>query len=73
MGGWNNGAGAGDEEQLSTGQTAHRLGLSTQHVRNLIETKQLEAKPTPLGWLVSAESVDRLARERQGKKGGRGR
>ena len=72
MGGWNNGAGAGDEERLSTGQTAHRLGLSPQYVRKLVEDKRLQATPSPLGWLISARSVDRLAKERQAKGGRRG-
>ncbi len=53
-----------DASALTVQQAAHLLGLSPQRVRVLVDTGKLEGERTPLGRLISAESVERLKQER---------
>lgn len=49
---------------LTLTQAAHRLGLSTVVVRQLIAAGKLRGIWTPYGYLADAADVKRLARER---------
>jgi len=46
--------------ELTPCQAAHRMGLTTQRIRQLCNDGYLEAVRTPLGRLISASSVVRL-------------
>ncbi len=57
-------------KKLTSGQTARRLGISTQRIHQLAAAGQLAFEETPLGRLFLLEDVDqyqrlRLARLRQ--------
>jgi hypothetical protein len=53
---------------LTTSQTAARLQLSADRVRQLERTKQLRAEWSPLGRLFAESDVDRLAEERRQRR-----
>jgi excisionase family DNA binding protein len=57
------------DEWLSPSQAANRLGLSVQRVRQLVDCGRLGHIATPLGRLVAAEDVARVARERAERRG----
>ena len=52
---------------LTMTQAAQVLGVSDQTVRNLADKGKLELNRTPLGRLVSAQSVEKLRTEREVK------
>ena len=52
-------------EQLTTSQTARKLELSRERVRQLVQEGRLKAAVTPLGRLYDSASVERLAKERR--------
>jgi excisionase family DNA binding protein len=54
---------------LSPSQTARRLDLSLSRVRQLTDEGRLSYVRTPLGKLIAASDVDRLAAERAGREG----
>lgn len=56
-------------EWLTPAQTANKLGVSGQRVRQLLDAGRLNHVKTPLGRLVDPEDVETLARQR--KEGGR--
>lgn len=49
---------------MTPAQVSHRLGLTTQRVRQLANTGVLPCVVTPLGRLFAVEDVERLAGER---------
>jgi excisionase family DNA binding protein len=49
---------------MTTGMAAHKLGLSPQRVRQLVEEGKLTAQRTVLGRLIDPESVTALIEER---------
>lgn len=53
-----------DATALTVQQAAHLLNLSPQRIRALVDSGKLEGERTPLGRLISAESVERLKKER---------
>ncbi len=53
-----------DKGWLRTGQVARRLGNSQEYVRVLIAKGRLRAIRTPLGRLISEQSVAKLIAER---------
>ncbi len=57
---------------LGTSAAARRLNVSSQTVRRFIEAGKLPAVRTPLGHLLDAGEVERLAAERaaQARRGG---
>ncbi|HEY7063595.1 MAG TPA: hypothetical protein VII06_19100 [Chloroflexota bacterium] len=59
-------------EWLSPMQAANRLNISTQRVRQLLDAGQLAYVVTPLGRLVDAADVVRLAAERAERAEARG-
>ena len=55
-----------DEHPLLTiGQAAHRLELSVAWVRHLADAGTLDCTRSPLGRLVTAESVEKYRAERE--------
>lgn len=54
---------------LSLGQAARRLGVSPQMVDVYCRTGKLTYVTTPLGRLFDPASVERLAKEREARKG----
>jgi predicted site-specific integrase-resolvase len=58
------------DEWLSLSQAAVQLGCSAQSVRDWAEAGKVIGVRTPLGRLVSAEDVARLAAERRGRPAG---
>jgi hypothetical protein len=52
-------------KKLTSGQTARRLGISTQRIHQLAATGQLAFEETPLGRLFLLDDVDRYQRLRQ--------
>jgi hypothetical protein len=57
------------EDWLSLSQAANRLGLSAQAVRNMADAGRVECYRSPLGRLVAAKDVERLAHERAQRSG----
>ena len=51
-------------EWLSLSQAANRLALSPQSVRNMADDGKLTCFRSPLGRLVAAADVERVAQER---------
>ena len=56
------------QELLTPAQAARRLGVTPQRVRQLLNAGSLLCVATPLGRLVDAKDVDRLAAERQRRR-----
>jgi excisionase family DNA binding protein len=54
--------------QLSTGQAAQRLGVSSERIRQLVHQGELAATVTPLGRLFSEADVDKLADVRRRRR-----
>ena len=52
-------------KKLTSGQTAHRLGISTQRIHQLAAAGQLAFEETPLGRLFLLDDVDEYKRLRQ--------
>jgi excisionase family DNA binding protein len=52
-------------KKLTTGQTARRLGISTQRIHQLAASGRLAFEETPLGRLFLLEDVDQYQRLRQ--------
>jgi hypothetical protein len=57
------------DEWLSLSQAANRLGLSAQAVRNMADAGRVACYRSPLGRLVAAQDVERLAQERAQRRG----
>ena len=57
-----------NDHWLSPTQAAHRLNISPQRVRQLLDAGQLAHVVTPLGRLVDAADVARLAAERAARR-----
>lgn len=55
---------------LTPAEAARRLGLSVEMVRTWMRTGRIEHVRTPLGRLLPAAEVERLAAERQKRGGG---
>jgi excisionase family DNA binding protein len=53
---------------LTTSQVARLLKVSDQWVRTLLRNGRLAHVATPLGRLIPREAVERLARERRGRR-----
>lgn len=52
-------------KKISVGQAARILGVSSVWVRSLIRRGKLTAEKTPLGFLLFATEVERLAQDRE--------
>lgn len=52
-------------ERMTTGQVSLTLGVSRTWVIVLILRNDLDALRTPLGYLISAESVERYQRRKE--------
>ena len=50
---------------LTIGQAAHRLALSVAWVRHLADAGTLDCTRSPLGRLITTESVERYRAERE--------
>jgi hypothetical protein len=57
------------QDWLSPSQAARRLDRSVSRVRQMVVEGQLAYVRTPLGKLIAASDVDRLAAERATRKG----
>jgi excisionase family DNA binding protein len=53
---------------LTTSEAARVLEVSDQWVRSLMRSGRLAHVVTPLGRLIPREAVERLARERRGRR-----
>jgi len=53
---------------LTTSEAARLLEVSDQWVRTLMRSNRLAHVVTPLGRLIPREAVERLARERRGRR-----
>jgi predicted DNA-binding protein (UPF0251 family) len=57
------------ESWLSVKDASDRLGISRQAIhKRLEEGKMGRAVKTKIGWLIDPESVEKAAREREGKE-----
>lgn len=52
--------------QMTVGEAARRLELSTARVRTLCDEGRLDVTRTPLGRLISADSVEAMVEARRG-------
>jgi hypothetical protein len=55
---------------IQTGEAARRLGVTAPSVRRYFYEGKLEGMDTPLGLLLEAESVERLATQRAARTSG---
>lgn len=55
--------------QLTTQETAARLGLSVDRIRQLAKAGRIRHEMTPLGRLFDASDVERLRAERHANEG----
>jgi excisionase family DNA binding protein len=53
---------------FSTGQAAARLNVSSERIRQLAASGELEATRTPLGRLFAEQAVDELANMRRQRR-----
>jgi excisionase family DNA binding protein len=56
------------EHLVTTSQAARLLEVSDQWIRTLMRSGQLAHVVTPLGRLIPRDAVERLARERRGRR-----
>jgi hypothetical protein len=54
-------------DRITTREAGRRVNLSTERIRQLFDTGTLKGERTPLGRLVSLDSVEELIRSRATK------
>ena len=59
-----------DARVYTPAEAAHRLGLTTARVRQLMAAQRLPHRVTPLGRLLDADAVDAMAAARNAGRNG---